>query len=45
MAYMKMLSLAFLASAKGTSPAGEKHPASVILSTKLEWSATAKEAK
>jgi hypothetical protein len=41
MAYMKMLSLVVLASAKGVSPTG-KHPANTILSPKSGWTATAK---
>jgi hypothetical protein len=45
MAYMKMLSLVVLASAKGVSLAGEKHPANTTLETKSGRSATAGEAK
>ncbi len=43
MAYMKMLSLVVLASAKGVSLAGEKHPANATLNTRS--AATAREAK
>ncbi len=45
MAYMKMLSLAVLARAKGVSPTGEKHSANAILETKSGRAATAREAK
>jgi hypothetical protein len=45
MTYMKMLGLVVLAGAKGVSPAGEKHLASMALETKSARSAKAKEAK
>lgn len=45
MAYMKMLSLVVLAGAKGTSPVGEKHPASTTQGVKSERLATARKAK
>ena len=44
MAYMKMLSLAVLAGAKGASPA-EQHQANTILSPKSGWPAKAKAEK
>jgi hypothetical protein len=45
MAYMKMLGLVVLASAKGVSPTDEKHSANTILNIKPGWSAMAREAK
>jgi hypothetical protein len=45
MAYMKMVGLAVVASAKGASPSGEKHSAKTTQGVKSGRSATAKEAK
>ena len=45
MKYMKMLSLAVLARAKGVRPSSEEHPESATVSAKSGRSAKAKKAK